>query len=344
MNDTMDAPSHIVFRCDSSPEMGTGHVMRCLTMADVWRSDYGGISTFCCAQLSGSLKERINNGGYSITWLGDGLDFIDSGVGLLKVCELQNAAAVLIDGYHFDRAYREPLKASLFKVVTMQDAGSETNGADMVIDASPIAKIPANENSDKTVYAFVPEYALVAPSILAAQKLSVEPQGILITFGGSDPHGFSMPVANAIRSHLPDVPIHVVLGGSVANAEHIAHKLTEIPNITVSLDVASLGPAIIGAEMVITAAGSSLNEIAALARPMVLAITEDNQSELGALDWAKIIDVRNSSRAEEMIAEATVNLFQNQSKMNDMGKRAALNIDGKGAHRVLSRIKVLIEA
>jgi len=343
MADTHDAKLHVIFRCDSSANMGTGHVMRCLTMAEVWRNDFDGMTTFCCAQLSGSLEDRINNGGHSIVWLGDGHDFTDSGEGLLEVCTLKNAAAVLIDGYHFNRLYREPLKSSSIKVATMQDAGSETYGADMVIDASLSAKIPDGVDSDKTIYAFGPQYALVAPSILSAQGLSGAPLGVLVTFGGSDPHGFSMPVANAIRSRLTDVPIHVILGGSVKKAGDIASALVRTPNITVSHDVPSLGPAIVGAEMVVTAAGSSLYEIAALARPMVLVITEDNQSELGDLDWAKIIDVRNSSHAIEDIADMAAGLFQDEPEMALMSARGAHIIDGKGAHRVLSHIKKLIE-
>lgn len=343
MNDAMTAQPHLIFRCDSSSEMGTGHVMRCLTMANVWRHDFGGTATFCCAQLSGSLKERIQDGGHSIIWLGDNHDFADSGDGVLKLSLQRNASAILIDGYHFDRSYRAPLKSALIKVATMQDAGSETYGADMVIDASPIASVPSNTDSHETVYAFGLEYALVSPSILAAKELSVKPQGILISFGGSDPHGFSTPVAKAIRSHLPSVPIHVVLGGSVADADDIALALAEMPNITVSQDVPSLGPAIIGAKMIISAAGSSLYEIAALARPMALIITEDNQTALGALNWAKVIDVRSNPNAVQIMTEAALELFQDEAEMSRMSERAANIIDGKGAHRVLSRLKMLFE-
>ena len=96
--------------------------------------------------------------------------------------------------------------------------------------------------------------------------------------------------------------------------------------------------------MVVTAAGSSLYEVAALARPMVLVVTQDNQSELGALNWAKIIDVRDNPQAAEMIAEMAVGLFRDAAEMNEISKRAAHIIDGKGAHRILSRIKMLTKS
>lgn len=343
MNDVITSQPHLIFRCDSSPEMGTGHVMRCLTMANVWRHDFGGTAIFCCAQLSGSLEERIQNGGHSIVWLGENHDFANSGDALLKLCMLEDASAIMIDGYHFDRSYRAPLKSAPIKVATMRDACSETYGADMVIDSSPIATPPTNTDRHETIYALGPEYALVAPSILTAKELPVEPQGILISFGGSDPHGFSMPVAKAIRSHLPSVPIHVVLGGSVADSDAIALALAKIPYITVSQDLPSLGPAIVGAQMVVTAAGSSLYEIAALARPMVLFITEDNQTALGALNWAKVIDVRSTPHAVKIMTEAALELFRDEAEMARMSERAAQIIDGKGAHRVLSLLKALVE-
>lgn len=315
--------------------------MRCLTLAEVWQNDFGGTASFCCAQLSGSLEQRIKDAGHSIIWLGHDQDIIDSGFSVAEISASRNAIAVVIDGYHFDRTYREALLTAPVKIVTFRDAGSETYGADLVIDASPAAAIPGNDGRDMNAQAYGPEYALISPSILAARELSVKPEGILITFGGSDPHGFSAPVAKAIQSQLSDVPIHVVLGGSVANAGDATRQLANISNISVSHDVRSLGPAIAGARMVVTAGGSSLFEVAALARPMLLVITEDNQSALGSLDWAKVIDIRTSTQAAEMIAAAAVDLFQNTSEMTAISNRAAHTIDGKGAHRVIAKIKML---
>ncbi len=331
----MTGQSHLVFRCDASPYMGTGHAMRCLTLANVWRDEFGGTASFCCAEIAANLEDRIKNHGHLVIQVDNDAQSQDGAETLVHIASSQNARAIIIDGYQFDKGYRAPLAAAPFNVVSFRDAGSETFGANIVIDTAPHASAP---KKSAAVYLCGPSYALVAPHILEARRPESAPKGILITFGGSDPHLLSAPVAKAIRNALPDIPIHVVLGGGVENAAEISRELSRIPIVSVSHDVPSLGAAIVGAELVISAAGSSLYEVAALARPMILAITEDNQSALGALNWAETIDVRSNADGPQLIADATARLYRNKTLITELGTRASTVVDGNGARRILERI------
>lgn len=326
----MSSSSHLVIRCDASPEMGTGHLMRCLTLADVWHQDFSGAVIFCCLELTGTLERRIVDAGHAVIHLEN-----DHPGAVIDIAEPLDAKAIILDGYQFDQEYRQSLASSDTKVLTFRDAGSEASSADIVIDTSPSATAPVQTD---IVYLCGPDFALISPEIVKSTQISVSPKGILITFGGSDPHGLSLPIAKSISASAPDTHMHVILGGGVKDADAVLEQLMEIPNISASHDLPSLGPAIMNAQLVVTAAGSSLYEVASLGRPMVLVITEDNQSALGTIDWAHVIDVRGKDAAAADISAAALKLYNDPAMMEALAARASSVVDGKGAHRVLETL------
>lgn len=335
----MTRPSHLMFRCDASPNMGSGHVMRCLTLANVLKQDFGGIATFYCTELVGSLADRIKYAGHNLIWLDEDLAQTDSGQSLVNIANEQGAIGIVIDGYHLDKKYRVPIAVSSQTIITFQDAGSESFGADIIINTAPCATATSNlPVHNQPLILAGPRYALIAPAILEARNSNLTAKGILITFGGSDPRQLTLPVAQYMRSSLPDVPIHAVLGGSVKNEDTIRTRLLDIPNLRVSTDLPNLGAAIAEAQLVISAAGSTLYEVAALGRAMVLAITEDNQSDLGSIDWASAVDVRRNVNASQIIADTASRIFADAKQMETMAKDAQRIVDGEGAHRILDAV------
>jgi len=56
---------NVVFRTDASVQIGTGHVMRCLTLADALR-DAGSSCTFVCRTHTGNLINQIRQRGYPV--------------------------------------------------------------------------------------------------------------------------------------------------------------------------------------------------------------------------------------------------------------------------------------
>ncbi|MGO3642221.1 MAG: UDP-2,4-diacetamido-2,4,6-trideoxy-beta-L-altropyranose hydrolase, partial [Psychrobacter sp.] len=56
---------NVVFRCDASIQIGTGHVMRCLTLADELTSQ-GAKCYFICREHEGNLIDFITQKGYEV--------------------------------------------------------------------------------------------------------------------------------------------------------------------------------------------------------------------------------------------------------------------------------------
>ncbi|MCK4461122.1 MAG: UDP-2,4-diacetamido-2,4,6-trideoxy-beta-L-altropyranose hydrolase, partial [candidate division Zixibacteria bacterium] len=64
---------NVAIRCDASHEIGTGHVMRCLTLADQLRDKSADV-TFICREHSGNINDVIEKHGFSVHCL----PFIDT--------------------------------------------------------------------------------------------------------------------------------------------------------------------------------------------------------------------------------------------------------------------------
>ena len=68
---------NIAIRVDASYEIGAGHVMRCLTLADGFKRN-GANSVFICREHKGHLKTLINQKGYECFLLNNTFDVYDN--------------------------------------------------------------------------------------------------------------------------------------------------------------------------------------------------------------------------------------------------------------------------
>ena len=55
----------VVFRVDASLQMGTGHMMRCLALAQVLKENGENVK-FICRKHEGSLIDKIRSSGFNV--------------------------------------------------------------------------------------------------------------------------------------------------------------------------------------------------------------------------------------------------------------------------------------
>jgi spore coat polysaccharide biosynthesis predicted glycosyltransferase SpsG len=55
----------IIFRVDASLQMGTGHVMRCLTLAEILKENGANVE-FICRKHKGNLIDKIRSNGFNV--------------------------------------------------------------------------------------------------------------------------------------------------------------------------------------------------------------------------------------------------------------------------------------
>ena len=122
MNFGSDRPGNILIRADASPEIGTGHVMRCLALAQAWQ-DAGGRATFLMAQSTPSILARLAAENCRVISL-SAVSGSDEDVGFTnEYASGVDAEWLVIDGYTFGGEYQEQIRSRKRKLLCVDDAG-----------------------------------------------------------------------------------------------------------------------------------------------------------------------------------------------------------------------------
>ena len=139
----------IVFRVDASLKMGTGHVMRCLALAQMLKENGANVE-FICRKHKGSLIEKIRSGGFVVHelevfeeievdnklahshWLGatqqqDANDCID----MLKA---EKSDWIVVDHYALDEQWQKRLKPYYEKLMVIDDLADRKHQCDILLD------------------------------------------------------------------------------------------------------------------------------------------------------------------------------------------------------------------
>jgi len=335
----------ILARADASIIIGTGHVMRCLAVAEALRDD-GHEVVFAVAESTPAIDRRLSSDGFRRIAIagpvGDAADLAATRSALRR----EHCSAVMLDGYRFGEAYRAGLQAAGVRVLAWDDLGNGTDlHADLVVNAAPQAhRLPYDRMAPGATLLLGPGYAPLRREIRQAARgarrtLASRPV-LLLTFGGSDPLGLTGPVLKALATRRPDgCRLIAVVGGSNPLADQLAAiGRTLGPEVAVEIDCPSMGAVMAQAGLAVSAGGGTMGELAALAVPTLLVVTADNQAAASAqavaLGWCESIDARGGDAVETIAAKA-LSLWSDRARRDAMSAAAdALPLDGDGAGRI----------
>lgn len=335
----------ILARADASAAIGTGHVMRCLAVAEALQDD-GHEVVFAMAETTPAIDKRLSSDGFRRITIagpvGDAADLAATRSALRR----EHCSAVMLDGYRFGEAYRAGLQAAGARVLAWDDLGDGTAlHADLVVNAAPQAqRLPYDRAAPGATLLLGPVYTPLRREIRQAARgvrrtLASRPV-LLLTFGGSDPLGLTGPMLTALAARRPDgCRLIAVVGGSNPLAGEIAAiGRTLGPDATVEIDCPRMGAVMAQAGLAVSAGGGTMGELAALAVPTLLVVTVDNQAAASAqaatLGWCESIDARGGDAVEAVAAKA-LSLWNDGARRNAMSAAAgALPLDGEGAGRI----------
>lgn len=344
----------LLFRADATPAMGTGHVMRCLAVAEA-AAELGHACHMAAAAATPAVVRRLADAGLPLHRLeappGSAADLALT----RALAAALDARTVIIDGYHFDTDWRAGLRAELRadgrRVLAFDDlAGPEPLHADLVVNASPAADPRTYARlAPGAVCLLGPAYAPLRREIReAARRPPAPPAGrtsILLTFGGSDPLGLTAPCLERLAPDLPPgCRLTVAVGGSDPRADEVAAAARRFGGrVAVHRDSPAMGALMAAAGLAVSAGGGTLAELAALAVPTVLVVVADNQAPPPALTrtpaaaaWGPVIDARalDPADAADRIAEAAWTLWRDPDARAELAARGRGRVDGEGAVRI----------
>jgi len=336
--------NHLLIRADANPQIGMGHLMRCLSLAQAWKDD-GGEVTFITACQNESLKDRLTQNGMHLVLIDEPYSTQrDWGV-TSQVIDSLPTASIVLDGYHFDTSYQRMIQSKKHWTLVLDDyVHLDWYVADAILNQNLAAQQLNYPGPPETLLLLGTKYTLLRREFRQWQDwhrtVSVVAQRILVTTGGSDTQNVVPKILHALQYLKSDLEIKLVIGTTnqdkefvVTNSRHTLEILT---------DVRDMGTLMAWADLAISAAGSTCWELAYMMLPSVLIVLSDDQAriaeELDRHGYAINLGWHNSLSSETM-AETVGELILNYEKRSALSRHGRTLVDGRGAARIVETIK-----
>lgn len=355
----------VVFRADASVQIGIGHVMRCLTLADALRNA-GADCGFICRDLPGHLGAQISARGHALHLLPapDGTSSPAAppvhapwaGVSWEQdaaetVAHIGTCDWLVMDHYAFDRRWQQALASRFRKLMVIDDLADRPHDADFLLDQN-LGRAAADYDGlvpDSCMRLIGPRHALLRAEFRAARVASMARRGtrqgvrhILISMGGTDMPDATSRVLDTLAGAnlLGDLRLIVVMGRSAPALERVRARAAQMPWPTeVLVDVTDMARLMQDADLAIGAGGSTTWERCCLGLPSIIVETADNQAsavaamqaEGAALGTGPLLDARFDERLVQAVGQA-------QQELEALSRRAARVCDGKGVCRAVAEM------
>jgi UDP-2,4-diacetamido-2,4,6-trideoxy-beta-L-altropyranose hydrolase len=332
--------------------MGTGHVMRCLALAQAWQ-DAGGQAVFAMADVTPAIQARLASESCEVARIssaaGASAGNADDASQTITLAQERRADWIAVDGYQFNADYQAALHGAGFKVLFFDDySHADHYSSDLVLNQN----VHASESmySAREPYTRLllgPRYCLLRREFgpWRSFRREVAPVGrkILITMGGSDPDNLTARVIEALRScRFQNLKATVVVGGS--NPHFIALQslaAESMPDISVRRDVSNMAEFMADVDVAVSAAGSTCWELCLLGLPALLIDVAHNQTAL-----ARELDLRgcaiyvgDHTVGAEKVADQLTRLLESPELRQLLSQRSRELVDGDGARRVVSVLR-----
>ena len=337
----------LLIRADASAAIGTGHVMRCLALAQAWQ-DAGGRAVFAMAQGTDPIHERLTRELCQVINVGGvGNDLRQT----VSLAQESNCEWVVVDGYQFDGDYQHGLKDAGLRVLFLDDYGhSHHYAADLVLNQNVSATPTLYSNRQRDTRLLLgPRYATLrrefSPWINWERKPASDCHRLLVMMGGSDQANVTATVIEGLRqAAIDNLDVTVVVGGSNPHfAELQALAASSRLKLQLLRDVSNIGELMAAADIAISAAGSTCWELCLLGLSSLLIDVADNQSAVAKALHQRgcAVHIGDRSVSAETVSEKLGWLAANHELRQSLAEGSRQLVDGKGAARIISIMRAV---
>ncbi|MDA8121880.1 MAG: hypothetical protein M0Z38_04845 [Deltaproteobacteria bacterium] len=333
----------ILIRCDGSPEIGFGHVVRCLALADELRYDYRCRVVFAMRRGREGF-DAVRAKGYPVlTPVEEGSPF-DQARWIEGAIAGVGAKALVLDVRDdLRREDVERLRGSGTLIALVDDLSDRRLAADIAF----YPPIPQVERLDWTgfggklrvgwdVVLLRMEFSRCAREEPAARPL------VLVTMGGSDPAGMTLKALRALDLLEEDFETLAILGPGFLHGEALSGLLAGgRRRCEVMRDIKDMAAVMVQADLAVASFGVTAYELAAAGVPAIhLCLTEDHaESAAGLVREGAAVSMGVHGRVtEQELAGTVARLLADEPARKRMGERARNAVDGRGAERIAREI------
>jgi UDP-2,4-diacetamido-2,4,6-trideoxy-beta-L-altropyranose hydrolase len=342
----------VVFRTDASTAIGSGHVMRCLTLADAL-ARRGARCRFVCRAHRGNLHSVITDRGFEVcslitdetcsTWLGADPedDARQTAVALGDAVDW-----LVVDHYSIDTTWEERLRPLCHSLMVIDDMADRHHDCDLLLDQNWLG-VTGGSRYDALVPASCkkllgPHYALLKPEFAELRATMPDRSGtvrrILVFMGGSDSGNQTAKALRALmHPALVGLDVDVVIGPNHSDVDGVRELVAQRPHTALHPCLPSLAPLMLEADLMIGAGGSTAWERMCLGLPTIVVSIAANQTPISAAlmkdGYIVYAGEKDEVRSAD-IANRVLNCISGADALRRASLRMQALVDGAGTARV----------
>ena len=361
----------VAFRCDASPEIGSGHIARCMALAHALRKKGAEVEL-----ISRGLPDRVRNlliesTGAVVHGLpqpspkqaatqDDGEPLPHTGwlpvaqkVDAEQTVELLRTGSaadwLIVDHYALDARWERDVRPHVANILVIDDLADRQHACDALLDQNFFLEAEsryAGRVPPHTELMLGPKFALLREEFAQARKQLAERDGrlrcIFVCFGGFDAAGQTLRALEAIETAaLDEVAVEIVISADHPQRGQIESFCARRRAYNVHLDAANVAELMAPADLAIGASGIMNWERATLCLPSIVASVAGNQHVVArdlAADRACIYLGLAREWDSGTLGGLVRGLHGTPSLMRALASRAGQLTDGLGARRVAARL------
>lgn len=337
----------LLVRADASPEIGTGHVMRCFALAQAWQRS-GGRATFAMAEAIPAIAARLQAHNIAIASISGKPGSEQDARRTCAVAADSKSPLCVVDSYRCGPDYhRALLSAGLRLLVLDDDARFSEYRADFVLNQNLGATEQLyRKRGPQTRLLLGTQFALLRPEFLAQSRdrqTGSRVRRILVTLGGSDAENVTGKVVQALAALDDGFEATVIVGAGNPHAQEIIRAAqSRSPEIHIERDPGNMAPLMAACDLAVSAAGSTCWELAYLGVPAILVVLSRDQQEIARALHERGVAISLGWHAN-LVQHALISTIR--SLADDAARRRAMSaagqnlVDGRGAERVVEVLR-----
>ena len=269
----------VVFRADGDSQIGLGHVIRSLALAQMLQPEFEVI--FAIQQPSAEVKKEIEQVCNVIELPAEAnlsAEAAQLGVNLLLPADI-----VVLDGYNFDSSYQKIIKSLGCRLVCIDDLHAQHFFADLIINHGGTVNKSNYSAQPYTRFLLGLQYALLRPLFIKQIRQNRTINTVhtaFICMGGADTQNISLKVLEAICNIHEIKKIHVVIGSANRHAADLitfTEKTSKDITLHRNLDAEKMIKVMEDAQFAVCPASSVAIEILCVGLNLLTGYTAGNQ-------------------------------------------------------------------
>lgn len=269
---------NLIFRVDASPNIGTGHLMRCLALGQAWKGAGGKVILITSCQNE-SLLQRLRAEDFGIHLISNQYPDPSDWNHTKNIINNYSNTWVVLDGYHFNENYQKWIKDSGNNLLLIDDmAHLKHYYADIILNQNLHAEELNYDCEPNTKLLMGTKYVLLRREFMKwrglKRKIPDVARKILITLGGTNPQNCLEEILFSIKEiDIPGIEVTVILGACNSNFEKIKDFITKIKiSGRAVINVPNMPKKMSWADIAISSGGTTVWELAFMGVPTIIGI------------------------------------------------------------------------